>query len=688
MYETFYGLRERPFSLLPDPDYLYLSPKHLRALTLLEYGMMNQAGFSVICGDTGAGKTTLIRRLLNELGADTTVGLITNTHKSFGELLSWVLMAFGIDAENKSKAQMHQLLIEFLIDQYAQNHRTVLIVDEAQNMTADTLEELRMLSNINADKDQVLQVILAGQPALRETLRKPELMQFAQRIAVDYYLESLNRDETREYIQHRLEVAGGNPDTFTEAACVAAFHYSGGTPRLINLLCDTALVYGFAEQTHIIDAPLIEDVVREQHKNSIVPTFNKPMGQNPASEQPSRQSPPSPAAPDTAAQTTTVAEPPAALEDEAIEQGESVAQKAASDYESALHAGHHDTHEHEHVIVNEARAAQHSGSHHETTAHAEELHVSSKVTRINKSSSTKKPPAYEHMEADPAPEKTRAGEQPAHTGSHAAAPEPGETHAADSIEPEFEEEDTKHHSSYKDVYPIVHIADEPKKNLGILILGILGGMILSMLMFFAAWLMFRNEPPAPAVPAVAPQTDPVPATPNISADQAQLEAIQRERDEARAATEALMRERDAALAAAQKQEAIRAAEKRANEIIAAQERKYTNEMERIRQRAFEAEMAATKARERERIASEEAERARIEASRNTAAAVVIPQPVQPPIVTAPPVTATTPHVEEEQKPVPAVTSKTVAPAATESNTQFSANPCNSPSAKFLSTCKK
>jgi hypothetical protein len=557
-------------------------------------------------------------------------------------------------------------------------------------MTADTLEELRMLSNINADKDQVLQVILAGQPALRETLRKPELMQFAQRIAVDYYLESLNRDETREYIQHRLEVAGGNPDTFTEAACVAAFHYSGGTPRLINLLCDTALVYGFAEQTHIIDAPLIEDVVREQHKNSIVPTFNKPMGQNPASEQQFRQSPPHPAAPDSAVQSTPVAETPAALEDEALEQDvsvASVAQKAASDYESAIHAGHHDTHDH--VMVNESRAAHQSGSHHETNAHAEEIPVSSKVTRINKSSSTKKTSTSEHMEADPVPEKTQAGEQPVPTGSHAGVPESGETHSADSIEPEYEEEDTKHHSSYKDVYPIVHIADEPKKNLNILILGILGGMILSMLMFFAAWLMFRNDAPAPAVSAVAPHAEAAPVTVTTSAsEQAQLEAIQRERDEARAATEALMRERDAALAAAQKQEAIRAAEKRANEIIAVQERRYANEMERIRQRAFEAEMAATKARERERIASEEAERARIEASRNAAAAVTIPQPVQPSVVTAQPVTATTPHAEEDQKPVPAVTTKTATPAATESSTQFSANPCNSPSAKFLSTCKK
>jgi len=273
MYESFYGLKEKPFTLLPDPEYLYLSPKHQRALTLLQYGMMNQAGFSVICGDTGAGKTTLIRRLLAELEDDTTVGLITNTHQSFGELLNWVLMAFGLDSEGMSKSQMHQALIQFLIEQYAHNKHAVLIVDEAQNMNAETLEELRMLSNINADKDQVLQVILAGQPGLRDTLRKPELMQFAQRIAVDYYLESLNQEETRAYIKHRLEVAGANHDIFTDAACDTVFKYSGGTPRLINLLCDTSLVYGFAEQTPQIDAQLVEDVVQEQHAHSILPTF-------------------------------------------------------------------------------------------------------------------------------------------------------------------------------------------------------------------------------------------------------------------------------------------------------------------------------------------------------------------------------------------------------------------------------
>lgn len=236
--------------------------------------MMNQAGFSVICGDTGAGKTTLIRRLLSELEDNITVGLITNTHQSFGELLNWVLMAFGLDGEGKSKSQMHHMFVNFLIEQYAQNKTTVLIVDEAQNMKADTLEELRMLSNINADKDQVLQVILAGQPALRETLRRPELMQFAQRIAVDYYLEALNEQETHDYIQHRLQVAGAKQSIFTDDACSAIYQYSGGTPRLINLLCDTALVYGFAEQIKTIDASLVHDVVREQHSNSIIPTFN------------------------------------------------------------------------------------------------------------------------------------------------------------------------------------------------------------------------------------------------------------------------------------------------------------------------------------------------------------------------------------------------------------------------------
>ena len=271
MYEAFYGLRSKPFSLLPDPEFLYPSKKHQMALTLLEYGLMNQASFSVITGDIGTGKTTLIRQLLNQMERDMVVGLITNTHPSFGELLQWILLAFNLECLSKEKVDMYKTFMDFLIKQYAANRRAVLIIDEAQNMGPQALEELRMLSNINSDKDLVLQVILAGQPGLRDNLRDPRLEQFAQRIAVDYNLTSLNAEETREYIRHRLNVAGGNPDIFDDEACEAVFRYSGGIPRLTNLLCDTALVYGYAEQVKHIGARLIEDVARDKQQSRILP---------------------------------------------------------------------------------------------------------------------------------------------------------------------------------------------------------------------------------------------------------------------------------------------------------------------------------------------------------------------------------------------------------------------------------
>ncbi len=273
MYESFYGLREKPFSLLPDPSFLYLSDKHRTALALLEYGLANQAGFSVVTGGIGTGKTTLVRHLLNHLDNHTSVGLITNTHRSFGELLQWILLAFDLDHSAKDKVDMYQVFVDFMVAEYARRHRTVLIVDEAQNMAAETLEELRMLSNVNADKDQVLQIVLIGQAGLRETLRRPDLLQFAQRIAVDYHLEPLDSSDTCAYIRHRLQVAGGDTDIFDADACNAVFHHSGGTPRLINLLCDTALVYGYADQVKHISAALIEDVARDKRLGGIVPLY-------------------------------------------------------------------------------------------------------------------------------------------------------------------------------------------------------------------------------------------------------------------------------------------------------------------------------------------------------------------------------------------------------------------------------
>ena len=289
MYEAFYGFKEKPFSMLPDPGFLFLSKKHQAALTLLEYGFLNHVGFCVISGEPGAGKTTILRALLERTGDDVTVGLITNTHQSFGGLLDWILSSFDLHQPNLSHVEMHQIFMEFLIEEYAHNRTVLLIVDEAQNMSADALEELRMLSNVNSEKDQLMQVVLAGQPALKDTLRKPELMQFAQRIAVDYHLNPLSLEETCGYIQHRLLTAGAERDVFTPAACERIYTYSGGTPRLINLLCETVLVYGFADQQKIIGVELVDEMVQERMKNSVVPIANRDIGKQDDNKESSKQ---------------------------------------------------------------------------------------------------------------------------------------------------------------------------------------------------------------------------------------------------------------------------------------------------------------------------------------------------------------------------------------------------------------
>jgi general secretion pathway protein A len=275
MYESFYGLKEKPFSLLPDPAYLYLSRQHGMAMSLLEYGLENHTGFCVVTGKAGTGKTTLLRQLLNRAGDDVTVGLITNTHHAFGELLRWILHAFSLPDNGKNQPERHQIFTDYLIRQYAKNKRTLLIIDEAQNLSPDALEELRMLSNINSGKDMLLQVILAGQPPLREILRRPELKQFAQRIAVDYHLDTLDREQTQCYIRHRIVIAGGEMELFTVDACEAVFEYSGGIPRLINTLCDFSLVYAYADHAAVVTGELVEQIIHEREAHGALPIFGR-----------------------------------------------------------------------------------------------------------------------------------------------------------------------------------------------------------------------------------------------------------------------------------------------------------------------------------------------------------------------------------------------------------------------------
>lgn len=276
MYESHYGFKEPPFSLLPDPRFLYLGEKHAIALATLEYALMCQSGFTVVTGEVGTGKTTLMRYLLNTMPKNISVGLITNTHQSFGSLLQWILSAFDIAYEENEQSSLFRLWQSYVIDQYANGKRTLLIVDEAQNMSAATLEELRVLSNINADHDQVFQVMLVGQPELRDILRQDNMRQFAQRIVIDYHLTSLDGSEIFTYIQHRLRVVGAESNSiFTDDAMARIAVHSGGVPRLINLLCECALVYGFAMGVDRIDDVIVDEVVKDKLHGNIVPLQGK-----------------------------------------------------------------------------------------------------------------------------------------------------------------------------------------------------------------------------------------------------------------------------------------------------------------------------------------------------------------------------------------------------------------------------
>ena len=259
-FATQFGLRERPFTLLPDPDFLYWSPVHSRAFAVLEYGVMARAPITVITGEVGAGKTTLLQKLLQNFDDGTVVGLISNAQGGRGELLQWVLNALDVPFEqNAPYVNMFQTLQDFVIGQYAEGNHVVLVIDEAQNLSVEGLEELRMLTNINANKDELLQLILVGQPELLEMIRRPELRQFAQRVSASFHLSALDAESCRAYIRHRLAHAGGTGDEFTDEAIALIAQRSGGVPRLINKLADFSMVYAITSSKTRVD----EDTVRE-----------------------------------------------------------------------------------------------------------------------------------------------------------------------------------------------------------------------------------------------------------------------------------------------------------------------------------------------------------------------------------------------------------------------------------------
>jgi putative secretion ATPase (PEP-CTERM system associated) len=271
MYERFYQLRDRPFALSPDPDYLYPSRVHREALDYLRFGIEGHAGFVVITGEIGSGKTTLLQVLLRNLDGQTTVVRLVNTLLTGRELLESMLLDLGVESPPPTKPSMLRDLARLLVEQRSAGRRVIAVIDEAQNLSHDALEELRMLSNLETEKSKLIQIVLVGQPDLRDTLETPSLEQLRQRVTVRYHIEPLDVVETAHYINHRLKRAAiGAPMEFTRDVSAAVHARSGGVPRLINVICDAVLLCGYAEEQRLIDLSLVHTAVEELESSSIL----------------------------------------------------------------------------------------------------------------------------------------------------------------------------------------------------------------------------------------------------------------------------------------------------------------------------------------------------------------------------------------------------------------------------------
>lgn len=261
MYTEFFGLREKPFDLLPNPDFLYPSKAHKRALTYLTHGIRERAGFILLTGEVGSGKTTLIRNMIRSQLRDSVLAKVFNTRVDSLQLLMQINSDFGLETDGRDKAALLRELNDFLIEQYAQRRQAVLIIDEAQNLSSEILEEIRMLSNLETDRDKLLQIILVGQPQLRDILARPELLQLRQRIQINCNLQPLSPAEVREYIEFRMDKAGNRSALiFDDAAVEAIAGYSRGIPRLINILCDYVMIDAFSAETHHIDGKTVHEL--------------------------------------------------------------------------------------------------------------------------------------------------------------------------------------------------------------------------------------------------------------------------------------------------------------------------------------------------------------------------------------------------------------------------------------------
>lgn len=265
MYLEFFKLRDFPFRLTPDTEFLFMSAAHARAKSYLDYTVWNRDGFVVLTGDIGCGKTTLLKKLLSELDNDNfLVAKIFQTQLDEVEFLQAVLVEFGMNPFNAKKVELIDMLNTYLLEGYQENKQLVLVVDDAHNLNMKVLEEIRMLSGLETQKEKLLHVILVGQPQLNEILDMPEMEQLLQRVRLRFHLKALTPDETTAYIAHRLMIAGTErPDLFTAETMVAIYKYTGGVPRLINTLCDTALTVAYADSMPSVTLQVIKAAIDE-----------------------------------------------------------------------------------------------------------------------------------------------------------------------------------------------------------------------------------------------------------------------------------------------------------------------------------------------------------------------------------------------------------------------------------------
>ena len=263
MYKKFYSLREKPFEITPDPRFLFLSENHKEALAHLTYAVKEKKGFTVITGEVGTGKTTLIQTLLSRLDGNTKTAYIFNPKLGSNDFLQYICEDLGLKGQKRSKGQYIALLHHFLMACYARNENVVLIIDEAHTLNPTLLEEVRLLTNLETPKSKLLQVILMGQPELDDILDRSEFRQLKQRVSLRYYMQPLNKEETKEYIKKRLRIAGtSDTSIFTSKALHRIYKYSKGIPRLINIVCDNALLTGYATDQKVIGKSIVREVIK------------------------------------------------------------------------------------------------------------------------------------------------------------------------------------------------------------------------------------------------------------------------------------------------------------------------------------------------------------------------------------------------------------------------------------------